>query len=88
MVRHPNYLGDLIMALAWSLPCGEWHGWAQNRDHVRDRGGDHRMLSLGVEWRTGIHPSKGSSQEAGNGLRSCASTLLQTWTFHHSPNVL
>nr|KAF6269880.1 transmembrane 7 superfamily member 2 [Pipistrellus kuhlii] len=21
MVRHPNYLGDLIMALAWSLPC-------------------------------------------------------------------
>ncbi|XP_036058568.1 delta(14)-sterol reductase TM7SF2 isoform X1 [Onychomys torridus] len=22
MVRHPNYLGDLIMALAWSLPCG------------------------------------------------------------------
>lgn len=27
VVRHPNYLGDLIMALAWSLPCGEfaWH---------------------------------------------------------------
>uniref|UniRef100_A0A8C5R5B8 Delta(14)-sterol reductase TM7SF2 n=1 Tax=Leptobrachium leishanense TaxID=445787 RepID=A0A8C5R5B8_9ANUR len=22
MVRHPNYLGDLIMALAWCLPCG------------------------------------------------------------------
>uniref|UniRef100_A0A4X1T3B2 Delta(14)-sterol reductase LBR n=1 Tax=Sus scrofa TaxID=9823 RepID=A0A4X1T3B2_PIG len=22
-VRHPNYLGDLIMALAWSLPCGK-----------------------------------------------------------------
>nr|AAH55976.1 Tm7sf2 protein [Xenopus laevis] len=22
LVRHPNYLGDLIMALAWSLPCG------------------------------------------------------------------
>ncbi|XP_060711779.1 delta(14)-sterol reductase TM7SF2 isoform X2 [Hemiscyllium ocellatum] len=21
LVRHPNYLGDLIMALAWSLPC-------------------------------------------------------------------
>ncbi|KAF0873849.1 LBR protein, partial [Crocuta crocuta] len=21
-VRHPNYLGDLLMALAWSLPCG------------------------------------------------------------------
>lgn len=20
--RHPNYMGDLIMALAWSLPCG------------------------------------------------------------------
>jgi protein-S-isoprenylcysteine O-methyltransferase Ste14 len=20
--RHPNYLGDLIMALAWTLPCG------------------------------------------------------------------
>ncbi|XP_006861008.1 PREDICTED: delta(14)-sterol reductase isoform X2 [Chrysochloris asiatica] len=25
MVRHPNYLGDLIMALAWSLPCGTSH---------------------------------------------------------------
>ncbi|XP_047610623.1 delta(14)-sterol reductase LBR isoform X2 [Phacochoerus africanus] len=24
-VRHPNYLGDLIMALAWSLPCGFSH---------------------------------------------------------------
>ncbi|KAJ7307499.1 hypothetical protein JRQ81_009522 [Phrynocephalus forsythii] len=24
-VRHPNYLGDLIMALAWSLPCGLGH---------------------------------------------------------------
>lgn len=22
-VRHPNYLGDIIMALAWSLSCGE-----------------------------------------------------------------
>ncbi|XP_028997042.1 delta(14)-sterol reductase LBR isoform X2 [Betta splendens] len=25
MVRHPNYLGDLLMALAWSLPCGFSH---------------------------------------------------------------
>uniref|UniRef100_A0A5F9CUV5 Delta(14)-sterol reductase TM7SF2 n=1 Tax=Oryctolagus cuniculus TaxID=9986 RepID=A0A5F9CUV5_RABIT len=25
MVRHPNYLGDLLMALAWSLPCGLSH---------------------------------------------------------------
>ncbi|XP_068116094.1 delta(14)-sterol reductase TM7SF2 [Hyperolius riggenbachi] len=25
LVRHPNYLGDLIMALAWSLPCGLAH---------------------------------------------------------------
>ncbi|XP_072552076.1 delta(14)-sterol reductase LBR [Salminus brasiliensis] len=24
-VRHPNYLGDLIMALAWSLSCGFSH---------------------------------------------------------------
>ncbi|KAJ6654185.1 hypothetical protein lerEdw1_007282 [Lerista edwardsae] len=24
-VRHPNYLGDLIMAFAWSLPCGLAH---------------------------------------------------------------
>ncbi|XP_077183371.1 delta(14)-sterol reductase TM7SF2 isoform X2 [Paroedura picta] len=24
-VRHPNYLGDLIMAFAWSLPCGISH---------------------------------------------------------------
>lgn len=23
-VRHPNYLGDIIMALAWSLPCGKF----------------------------------------------------------------
>jgi len=23
--RHPNYLGDLLMALAWSLPCGLSH---------------------------------------------------------------
>ncbi|XP_064623106.1 delta(14)-sterol reductase TM7SF2-like isoform X2 [Lineus longissimus] len=25
LCRHPNYLGDLIMALAWSLPCGFAH---------------------------------------------------------------
>ncbi|XP_077669816.1 delta(14)-sterol reductase LBR isoform X3 [Eretmochelys imbricata] len=25
LVRHPNYLGDIIMALAWSLPCGFNH---------------------------------------------------------------
>ncbi|KAM3861239.1 delta(14)-sterol reductase LBR [Diretmus argenteus] len=25
VVRHPNYLGDLTMALAWSLPCGFSH---------------------------------------------------------------
>ncbi|XP_024119778.1 delta(14)-sterol reductase LBR isoform X1 [Oryzias melastigma] len=25
VVRHPNYLGDLLMALAWSLPCGLSH---------------------------------------------------------------
>ncbi|XP_061608697.1 delta(14)-sterol reductase TM7SF2 isoform X3 [Phyllopteryx taeniolatus] len=25
LVRHPNYLGDLLMALAWSLPCGSSH---------------------------------------------------------------
>ncbi|XP_064860910.1 delta(14)-sterol reductase TM7SF2-like isoform X2 [Oncorhynchus nerka] len=25
LVRHPNYLGDLLMALAWSLPCGFNH---------------------------------------------------------------
>ncbi|XP_031437297.1 delta(14)-sterol reductase LBR [Clupea harengus] len=24
-VRHPNYLGDLLMGLAWSLPCGFVH---------------------------------------------------------------
>ncbi|KTG38994.1 hypothetical protein cypCar_00003972 [Cyprinus carpio] len=24
-VRHPNYLGDLLMALVWSLPCGMLH---------------------------------------------------------------
>lgn len=23
--RHPNYVGDLIMALSWSLPCGVYH---------------------------------------------------------------
>uniref|UniRef100_A0A8C6VSB1 Delta(14)-sterol reductase LBR n=1 Tax=Nothobranchius furzeri TaxID=105023 RepID=A0A8C6VSB1_NOTFU len=26
VVRHPNYLGDLLMALAWSLPCGKFTG--------------------------------------------------------------
>ncbi|KAM9789083.1 delta(14)-sterol reductase TM7SF2 [Neosynchiropus ocellatus] len=25
LVRHPNYLGDVLMALAWSLPCGFSH---------------------------------------------------------------
>lgn len=25
LVRHPNYLGDLLMAFAWSLPCGFSH---------------------------------------------------------------
>uniref|UniRef100_A0A3P8WBU3 Delta(14)-sterol reductase TM7SF2 n=1 Tax=Cynoglossus semilaevis TaxID=244447 RepID=A0A3P8WBU3_CYNSE len=25
LVRHPNYLGDLAMAFAWSLPCGFSH---------------------------------------------------------------
>ncbi|KAK7480353.1 hypothetical protein BaRGS_00028400 [Batillaria attramentaria] len=25
LVRKPNYLGDLLMALAWSLPCGFGH---------------------------------------------------------------
>ncbi|XP_049636086.1 delta(14)-sterol reductase TM7SF2 [Suncus etruscus] len=25
LVRHPNYLGDLIMSLSWSLPCGVSH---------------------------------------------------------------
>uniref|UniRef100_A0A8C2BRG1 Delta(14)-sterol reductase LBR n=2 Tax=Cyprinus carpio TaxID=7962 RepID=A0A8C2BRG1_CYPCA len=24
-VRHPNYLGDIIMGLAWSLPCGKFN---------------------------------------------------------------
>lgn len=37
-VRHPNYLGDLIMALAWSLPCGEcW--WAGAPGVARPRWG-------------------------------------------------
>lgn len=33
MVRHPNYLGDLMMALAWSLPCGtlRWGGGLPHR---------------------------------------------------------
>ena len=22
LVRHPNYLGDIIMAFAWTFPCG------------------------------------------------------------------
>lgn len=39
LVRHPNYLGDLIMSLSWSLPCGEWLGvgsWG-GVVHVRGR---------------------------------------------------
>ncbi len=36
VVRHPNYLGDLMMALAWSLPCGElashlYHKWSNTK---------------------------------------------------------
>ena len=23
LVRHPNYLGDIIMAFAWTFPCGK-----------------------------------------------------------------
>ncbi len=23
-VRHPNYLGDILMAVAWSLTCGKY----------------------------------------------------------------
>lgn len=37
VVRHPNYLGDIIMALAWSLPCGEWPGQGHS---VAGRGWD------------------------------------------------
>lgn len=33
LVRHPNYLGDLLMALAWSLPCGEKH----TRTHKKEK---------------------------------------------------
>ena len=24
LCRHPNYLGDLILSLSWSLPCGKY----------------------------------------------------------------
>lgn len=44
-VRHPNYLGDIIMALAWSLPCGESRPyWGRSR-----RRGD-RTHSLDTHW--------------------------------------
>ena len=23
LVRHPNYLGDIMMSWAWTLPCGK-----------------------------------------------------------------
>ncbi|ELK32134.1 Lamin-B receptor [Myotis davidii] len=41
-VRHPNYLGDLIMALAWSLPCGEYQ--ERSPDSV------HRGVFVGTPW--------------------------------------
>lgn len=49
MVRHPNYLGDLIMALAWSLPCGEWPMWIEAETY-EGKGwlSDHRMPTLGM----------------------------------------
>ncbi|KAF6106690.1 transmembrane 7 superfamily member 2 [Phyllostomus discolor] len=54
MVRHPNYLGDLIMALAWSLPCGEWLGLVQGgAARVWHRDG---LVATGYPvwvWRTG-----------------------------------
>jgi len=35
VVRRPNYLGDLIMALAWSLPCGKKLSYIQaNYKHL------------------------------------------------------
>ena len=68
MVRHPNYLGDLIMALAWSLPCGEWLGLVQGGAIcVWGRDG---LVTTGYPvwvWRQ-VHYSGGSSRGTGDGL--------------------
>src|SRR5262245_9527466 len=58
MARHVNYLGDLAMGLAWSLPCGFAHplpyfyvvylafllGHRERRDHARCR------AKYGADW--------------------------------------
>ena len=44
IVRRPNYLGDLMMAVAWSLPCGKsitQHIWNQNICVIRNRKVNH-----------------------------------------------
>lgn len=65
MVRHPNYLGDLIMALAWSLPCGEWFGWG----HVCVRGRDGVVTTGYPVWvwngERGCTPVEGVVKEPG-----------------------
>lgn len=68
MVRHPNYLGDLIMALAWSLPCGEWLGWG----HICVRGRDGVVTTGYPVWVWNgerAHSSGGNGQGAGAELR-------------------
>lgn len=47
-VRHPNYLGDLIMALAWSLPCGK-HQRARSPDRPPGRPATEESLA-GTAW--------------------------------------
>lgn len=34
-VRHPNYLGDIIMGLAWSLPCGKCSDSVHRSDEIK-----------------------------------------------------
>ncbi|XP_059947359.1 delta(14)-sterol reductase LBR isoform X2 [Mesoplodon densirostris] len=43
-VRHPNYLGDLIMALAWSLPCGSFGTLLDHKESKRQTGTPGKLL--------------------------------------------
>ena len=58
MCRHPNYVGDLIMALSWSLPCGICHAlpyfyvsyFAVLLIHRQLRDEHHCRAKYGMDW--------------------------------------
>lgn len=56
-VRHPNYLGDIIMALAWSLPCGKFLKWKWilfklfwRLTGFEMQSDNYEMIKAGIKW--------------------------------------